>query len=180
MTTLDKVLGENLAILAQLICDVGQQRTLAQSSPDPLTRNQFAILKILSAEPTDQIGELARLLHVSGAAASKNVDRLEGLGLVERLAKPEDRRGLEVVLLPRGRAVVEAQARITETKHAERFGQFTLEDKERLLSCLRRIIRATLDQESDTDMICLLCDGHGAATCAVRESKGVCLRADGQ
>ncbi len=179
MATLDSILGENLTILAQLTCDVCQQRVLAQASPVPLSRNQFAILKILSARSATKVGELARLLNISGAAASKNVDRLQGLGFVERLAKPDDRRGLDVVLLPRGRAVVEDFKRIAEMKQAAQFGQFDQEDKERLLICLRRIIRSTLAQEPSPDMICLLCDGHGAPACAVRESKGICLHAEG-
>jgi DNA-binding MarR family transcriptional regulator len=180
MTTIDNELGENLTILAQLMCDVCQPRLLAQASPVPLSRNQFALLKLLHAKPTYKVGELARMLSISGAATSKNVDRLETLGLVKRLAKPGDRRGLDVVLLPRGRAVVDEYARISEMKHAAQFGQFTLDDKERLLTGLRRIIRATLAQESSPDMICLLCEGHGASTCAVRESKGNCLRVEGQ
>jgi DNA-binding MarR family transcriptional regulator len=176
---LDEVLGENLTILAQLTCEVFQRRTLAQASPVPLSRNQFAILKILGSAATYRVGELARLLDISGAATSKNVDRLQNLGFVERLAKPEDRRGLEVVLLPAGRAVVEESARIAAARHAAQFGQFELEDKERLLTSLRRIIRGILAQESSPDRICMLCEGHGAATCVVRESKGVCLRAEG-
>jgi DNA-binding MarR family transcriptional regulator len=180
MVALDRVLGENLNILAQLICDVAQPRSLAQASPDPLSRNQFAILKILSTQATYKVGELARLLDISGAATSKNVDRLQHLGLVERLAKPEDRRGLEVVLLPRGRAVVEAHARIVETWQDAQFGSFDPQEKLRLLDSLQRIIRITLAQDASPDMICLLCEGHGAATCAVRESKGVCRRAEGK
>jgi len=179
MTTLDRVLGENLTILAQLVCDVGQRHALAQASDDSLSRNQFAILKVLCTEPTIKVGELARLLNISCAAASKNVDRLHHLDLVERLAKPEDRRGLDVVLLPRGRAVVEEYGRIAEVTQAAQFAHFAPEEKEQLLVCLRRIIRATLAQESSPDMICLLCEGHGAATCAVRESKGICLHAEG-
>jgi DNA-binding MarR family transcriptional regulator len=180
MVALDRVLGENLTILAQLICEVCEPRSLAQASPVSLSRYQFAILKILCAQPTYKVGELARLLNISCAATSKNVGRLETLGFVERLAKPEDRRGLDVVLLPRGRAVVEEYTRIARMKHSARFGQFTPQEKERLLTDLRRIIRCTLAQEPSPDMICLLCEGHSAATCAVQESKGSCLRAEGQ
>ncbi len=180
MTTLDRVLGESLTNLAQLICDVCQPRLLAQASPVPLSRNQFAILKILGTRPTCAVGELAALLNISCAAISKNVDRLEDLGFVERLAKPEDRRGLDVVLLPDGRGVIDNYRRLVDNEHAVQFGQFTADDKERLLTCLRRIIHSTLAQEAPPDRICLLCEGHGAETCVVRESKGSCLHAEGQ
>lgn len=180
MTSLDHELGESLAILAQLICEVSQPESLAQASADPISRNQFALLKLLCGSPTYKVGDLARMLRISGAATSKNVDRLEHLGLVKRLAKPGDRRGLDVVLLPRGRAVVDRYTRVTQMKHSAQFGQFDGADKERLVTDVRRIIRALVAQESIPDTICLLCEGHGAPSCAVKESKGTCLREKGQ
>ena len=68
-----------------------------------LTRSQFCFLKLITAKTDLQVGELARCLGVSPAASSKNLDKLERLGLVYRESSDQDRR---VILL---RATVEGE-----------------------------------------------------------------------
>ena len=54
-----------------------------------------------------KISELCEHMMVSLGAASQMVDRLEKLGMVERIADPEDRRVRKVVVLDEGKKFVQ-------------------------------------------------------------------------
>lgn len=178
MEKLDKTLGENLRIMALVIADICHRSTLNMACPIHLTRNQFTILKILATDGNFQISDLAKLLDISNAATSKNIDRLEQLGLVARQAKPEDRRSFEIVLLDDGREIVREYERILDFKQQHVIDQFTQEEKTALLDMIRRIIRFTLAEEQDTDVICLQCGGNCGDSCVIEFSKGTCLMPD--
>jgi DNA-binding MarR family transcriptional regulator len=53
------------------------------------------------------VSELGDHLGITNAAASQLVDRLVNQGLLERTEDPKDRRGKQLKLSPRGRAVVQ-------------------------------------------------------------------------
>ena len=88
----DEILRENIRITAQVITEICQASTRRQVCPQPLSRNQYYILKILAVNGDYLSSELAAILDISSAAASKNVDRLEQWDLVSRHARPADRR----------------------------------------------------------------------------------------
>ena len=71
--------------------DSDDERFLNEVSPHPLTRAQFCFLKLIALNPDLQVGEVARFLGVSSAAGSKNVDKLERYGLVNRGGSPGER-----------------------------------------------------------------------------------------
>ena len=96
MSDLNSVLQENIRIMAQVITEICQRSTRKQATEHPLSRNQYYILKILATSGEFLISELARILDISPAAASKNIDRLEQLELVVRQAHKGDRRSQEV------------------------------------------------------------------------------------
>jgi DNA-binding MarR family transcriptional regulator len=161
--------------MALVIADVCHRSTLDLACPISLTRNQFTLLKILATNGSFQISDLARLLDVSNAAASKNIDRLQQLGLVDRQAKPEDRRSFEIVLLEDGRKIVREYERIIEIKQQQVLGRFTAEEKEELLDMIRRIIRFTLAEEQDTEVICLQCGSRCGDSCLIDCSQDACF-----
>lgn len=70
------------------------------------TRHGFVFQRLLVSEPT--IGELAADLAVTQQAVSQLVAELEGLGQIERVGDPLDRRVRRIRLTERGRAVIEA------------------------------------------------------------------------
>lgn len=69
--------------------------------------HQRAILLILSQHNQITIGELAALLGVSSAAATKNVQRLEQKHLVKRLVDEWDRRRVLISLTDDGQNVLQ-------------------------------------------------------------------------
>ena len=178
MSGIDAILRENIRIMAQVITEVCQRSTRKQVCADPLSRNQFYILKILATSGAFLISELAAILDISPAAASKNIERLEQLGLVGRQLRPDDRRSHEIRILEPGRQIVAKFDQVTAQKQAPLLAQFTEEEKILLLDLLRRIVRFTVAADQKTDLICLQCGGHCGDDCVVNSSRGPCSLPD--
>jgi len=172
---MDDILIENIRITAQVITEICQRNTRKNIGDGSLSRNQFYILKILYAKGELPIGEFARLLDISPAAASKNIDRLANLGTIGRQNKPGDRRSQFATLLPDGRHLVEEFNRITKEKMTPLMDQFTPDEKVMALNILRRISSYTLADGSNPDLICYQCNGNCGEECAVGTRGGVCL-----
>ena len=174
MAKLDRELSENIRIMAMVVGDICHRSTLQKASPINLTRNQYTILKILSTEGDFQISDLAKLLDISNAAISKNIDRLEQLGLVARQTKPDDRRSLELILLDKGLGILNEFDRILGEKQKHLMEQFSLQEKENLLDMVKRVIIFTLAGEQNTEVICLQCGGNCGDSCVIESCKGLC------
>lgn len=174
MSEIDGILRENIRIMAQVITEVCQRSTRKLVCPSPLSRNQYYILNILATSGEFLISDLARILDISPAAVSKNIDRMEQLNLVQRRARPGDRRSLEVFLLPEGKAIVDEFNRVTEKKQRPLMAQFTSEEKIVLLDLLQRIVKFTVDPEHKTELICLQCGGACGPNCVVEGGAGPC------
>ena len=176
MSEINGILQENIRIMAQVVTEICQRNTRKQVTDHTLSRNQCYILKILHTSGEYPISELAKILDISPAAASKNIDRLEQLDLVVRKPHSEDRRSYEVKLLKKGKEIVEEIERVTTHKLVPLMNQFSDEEKEQLLTYLQRIVQYTLANESNTDLICLQCGGKCGSKCIVENWKGVCKR----
>ena len=174
MSDIDGILRENIRIMAQVITEVCQRSTREQVCPAPLSRNQYYILSILATSGEFLISDLARILDISPAAVSKNIDRMEQLKLVQRRARPGDRRNLEVCLLPEGQAIVDEFDRVTAEKQVPLMAQFSAEEKVVLRDLLQRIVKYTVDPDNNTELICLQCGGACGEKCVVEGGQGPC------
>lgn len=81
---------------------------LARAEGIDLPAGLFPTVGVLAEAGTLAIGELARALGISQPGATRNVDRLVGLGLVEAVTDRADRRVRAVTLSDRGRRLVQA------------------------------------------------------------------------
>lgn len=178
MDNIDSILGENLRIMAQAMTDICQRSTLEKASSHHMTRNQFTILKILSNGGIFQISYLAKILDISNPAVSKNIDRLAKLGLVARRPSTQDRRRLEILLLPSGLEIVTNYERILLGKQRHLMAQFTPAEKRTLLDMVKRVTRFTIAEEQDIEAICLQCGGHCGESCVIENRQGLCVLAD--
>lgn len=168
------MLSENIRILAQVIHEVCQRNTRKESCSVPLTRNQIYILRMLAQAGEMPIGEIARTLEISNAAASKNIDRLQDWGFVARRTRKRDRRSFQVGLQDAGRQVVASYDEIQSRKQLALMDQFTEEEKTVLLGLVGRVIRHTLADEHNTDLICQQCGNRCGEECVVSECRGEC------
>lgn len=180
MNRLDRSLSENIRIMALVVTEICQRNTLEMATDSNLTRNQFTILRALSSDQEFQLTDLARLLDISNAAVSKNIDRLEQLSLLAKRINPGDRRSLELVLLEDGRKALGRFDAILTEKQKHLMGQFSTEEKELLIDLLRRVITFTLSEEQNTELICLQCGGNCGDYCVVESTLGPCsLKSNG-
>lgn len=98
----------NLGLLFRQVRDAmwaQMERELAQAGHD-LTFSQFITLKEL-AVGTAGVTELARAAQLNPGAMTRLLDKLEGRGLVTRVADPDDRRALNIHLTDAGLAIWE-------------------------------------------------------------------------
>src|SRR3954471_20565344 len=119
-------------------------RQLARLSggPDegpPLTATQrLALFELVDQGPL-RLSALAARMGTSPPTASRAVDALDDLGLVDRRPDPEDRRALQLDLTPEGRrSVEERKARVLEGFRPA-VGELPSADRERLASLLARL-----------------------------------------
>jgi DNA-binding MarR family transcriptional regulator len=182
--TLDRVLAEADAslyrflrcghILGSLLREILEESYLSQRCSHPLTRTQFCLLKLISVNADVQPSEVARYLGVTPAAVTKNVDKLEGLGLVNRDPCAEDRRATLLSASEEGARVVGEYedlkaARISpvvkELEPAE------LDELCELLEglCVDLVRHGRLDLDS-----CMRCAGYYSEDCLVGLEQGGC------
>ena len=175
MERLDESVADTIRVLAQSVQDLGWRVCLEGACPTPLTRNQFLILNLLDARGARPIGEIASLLDISSPAASKNIDRLQQLGMVERRHRPTDRRVHEVAIQAEGRDVVERFVTAASARDLQLLERFSQDEKELLLGLLRRVVHLALRAEKRLDAICLQCYRRHGEDCVVRDLVGECL-----
>ncbi|MEZ4388114.1 MAG: MarR family transcriptional regulator [Candidatus Krumholzibacteriia bacterium] len=171
---LDAMVGENLRILTQAIGDICQRSTLAEASGGKLTSNQFSILRILQRRSELTASEFARILGVSSAAVTKIIDRLAAMDLIAREAHPTDRRSTALVLQPAGRDLLQRHDLIASRKLTTILAGFSAEDKLRFLDFIQRVVRDTLSDEQDADVICYQCGGRCGESCVLAHRDGTC------
>jgi len=155
MSQVDEQLRQSIRMMAQVVTEVCQDRTRQQICP--LSRKQYYILKILDSDEQYQVSDFARLLGVSNAAASKNIDRLVGLGLVGRQTRPGDRRSQNIVLQDEGRRLVTRVDEAIQTKQDSVLAEFTEQEKVALRDLLRRYVKVSVSDDGRTDSVFLQC-----------------------
>jgi DNA-binding MarR family transcriptional regulator len=101
--------------------------------PDELTTPQAMALRTVVVEGPLRVGNLAAVLGVSDATASRTVDALESLGLVKRERDPTDARAVRVAATARGRRE-HANRRERFVRALDRFMEELSEDEREQLS----------------------------------------------
>jgi DNA-binding MarR family transcriptional regulator len=81
-------------------------RILRQQADLGLTPSQITALATVGREGPLTLGALADTEHVTPPSMTKIVERLEGLGLIERRADPVDRRRVLAAVTPAGEAAL--------------------------------------------------------------------------
>jgi len=161
-------------ILSSLLREFLESSFLEQLRPHKLSRSQFCFLKLIAANSDLQVGELARCLGVSPAASSKNLDRLEELGLVVRETSPEDRRATLLSASADGRRLVQDFERLKAERLAPAIRELGEERTEAFCDLLREVCLGMLERTSVADTPCMRCAGYYRPNCVVEELQGEC------
>ena len=159
-------IAEYSRILSQLLSDVLEQNFLKEHAKGSLSKTQFTILKILPVSGHFTVSEIADILNISRAAASKDIDKLVRSKLVNRKITLKDRRAMEVTLTGQGHSIVANYEKVRLDKQNHALAHFTGEEKNRFLELLKVFVQNCVLQEKNIDLICLQCNGAIGSECS--------------
>jgi len=169
----------NSHIFASAVRDVLERRFLKDTSPLPLTLSQFHLLKLMTINGQHQVSEIAEFLGVSPAAASKNIDKLEGLGLVVRTPSEGDRRATLLSVSPKGRRLVLAYEELKAARLYPVLDNFKPKEIAELSRLLERLSVEVIKLEEAAgpesgNGYCLRCAAYLESDCPVGGLRGGC------
>ena len=108
MTKRDDESVEILVDLSRLLRNLTRLVGGADDGPPMTATQRIALVELGDGGPL-HLNDLAARMGVSAPTASRSVDVLHELGLVERLVDPRDRRALNLDLTAHGRSLLEAR-----------------------------------------------------------------------
>lgn len=112
-----------------------------------LSHAQLSTLMRLYYHGNCPVSDIGSHLGVTNAAASQLIDRLVGMGLLERSEHPSDRRVREVGLTQRGRELVSAAIQTRHRWIEELAGMFSPAELEGIVSALALLTQAARRSE---------------------------------
>ena len=109
-----------------------------------LTDAEFQLLAAIRTSPfTPSPRDLLDQLMVTSGGLTNRIDRLERAGFVERLANPQDRRGILLSLTDRGRALVDrVTSKYLANQHTILDQALDAKERKLLASLLRRLLES--------------------------------------
>jgi DNA-binding MarR family transcriptional regulator len=161
-------------VLRSLLREFLEEDFLKQVCTRRLTRSQFCLLKLVAAKADLQVGELARCLGVSPAASSKNLDRLERLGLVFRETSRLDRRVILLRASDEGRELVKEYERLKATRLSPVLDSLGEEKTALLCELLEEVCGSILESAEHPRATCLRCTGYYLPNCTFEQYQGEC------
>jgi len=151
--------------------DIGLMR---EATKLPLTVPQFHLLKLIALNGLRQVGEAADVLGVSAPAATKNIDKLERLGLVVRGPSTGDRRATPLTASAKGRHLVRRYEELKTARVAPILSSYPPETICGLADLLEQFSVSLLGLERSSDGYCLRCAAYVEEGCAVGVARGGC------
>ena len=173
----DKNLGDLLHILARVVSEIFEKASLAEVSPQQLSQPQLNMLTLLDAAGVHSMTELCRIHNITPPAATKNIDKLENLGLVRRLLTNGDRRLVRVEVTPAGSRLVQAYRQTYLHKVPQALAGFSIDDKKSLSEAIEDFIRNGIAAKPESALICLQCQGRFSDSCVLQDHFDRCLYA---
>jgi DNA-binding MarR family transcriptional regulator len=161
-------------VLRSLLREFLEEGFLHRVCRHRLTRSQFCFLKLITANTDLKVGELAKCLGVSPAASSKNLDRLERLGLVYRETSHQDRRVILLRASIEGKKLVREYERLKAAQLAPVIDSLGREKTEQLCDLLEEVCAEMLSRAEIPRETCLRCAGYYRPDCAFEKFQGEC------
>jgi DNA-binding MarR family transcriptional regulator len=161
-------------IFGSAVREMLEARLLQEVSRFRLTLSQFYLLKLMSRDGHHRVREVADFIGVSPPAATKNIDKLQRLGLVLRSRSAGDRRAVRLLVSPKGRRLVRRHEERKATRLSQVLNGFQPWEIEQLAGLLERFSVSLLDLEPGADRSCLRCAAYIESDCPVAAVRGGC------
>jgi DNA-binding MarR family transcriptional regulator len=104
-----------------------------------VTPGQFGVLALIEANAGLSQTRLAEILGIDRSTLVAVIDKLEAQGLVERAARPNDRRSHALKLSREGQSRFETLAKLVKKHEARIARQLSARDRRTLIELLQRI-----------------------------------------
>ena len=108
-----------------------------------LSMPQFSILMKIYHRGGCGISDISQHLDVTNAAASQLVDKMVGMGLLDRAEDPKDRRAKQVTLSNKGRSLLEKGAEARNRWVEDLATHLTAQQRDEVISALKLLLDAS-------------------------------------
>lgn len=139
---------------------------------DKVTLSQIKLLKLVAATDALSITDVATLLGVSNAAASKAVDRLVKRGFLDRTVDEIDRRTTRLSVTAAGRKTLKSYDDEVRNALATAFEHYPESELKRAAALLDRIAVDLVERSNKADTVCMRCSIHFREKCLLRKHVG--------
>jgi len=161
-------------IFSSVVRECLDVRLLRETTALPLTVPQFHLLKLIALHGLRQVGDAADVLGVSPPAATKNIDKLERLGLVVRGSPTGDRRATPLTVSAKGRHLVRRYEELKTARVSPILSSYPPETIRGLTELLEQFSVSLLGLDRSPDGFCLRCAAYVEEGCAVGVARGGC------
>jgi DNA-binding MarR family transcriptional regulator len=129
-----------LARIAHLLTRARRHDRLVADAGVPVDRAAVPILRLLSESEPLRPGELAVQLAVEAPHVTRQVQRLEKVGYVERVGDPDDRRAYRIQLTQAGRDATDCIRQAGQRYLQEALAAWSPQDQRQLAELFHRMV----------------------------------------
>ncbi|MDP8259271.1 MAG: MarR family transcriptional regulator [Candidatus Aadella gelida] len=132
-------IGEEFAKIHPLILREIVVKQMKVMGRDNLSLTHIAILDMLKERGACRMGDIADLLGITLSAVTGIIDKMTEMKLVKRERSGTDRRVVMVLMLPKGKRIVEKTYRMKIDVVNDVFSVFTYDEKKEYLRLLTKV-----------------------------------------
>jgi DNA-binding MarR family transcriptional regulator len=162
----------SVRVLSQTVRITVEEPLLGALSGGGLSFPQYKLLRLVASTDGHSIGEVATILGVSSAAASKGVDKLVRRRFLRRTEAKLDRRAMHLSLTEQGRRAVAAYEEARNTRLLSYFAATPAAGLRRAIALLDNLSASLVDHGADPEELCLQCGIYFPDKCIVRQRGG--------
>lgn len=104
-----------------------------------ITPVQYSVLKCLWVKDFQAPSQISQTLSLDSSSLTGLLDRMESKGLLRRIPDSEDRRAIQVILTPQGKALEQPTEKLIEEANVEVLQCLTEKEKMQLFNSLNKI-----------------------------------------
>lgn len=159
----------SVRVFSQTVRITVEEPLLGALSRGRLSFAQYKLLRLVAGADGHSIGEVATILGVSSAAASKGVDKLVRRRFLRRTEAKLDRRAMHLSLTAQGQQAVAAYEQARDAKLLAFFQATPAADLSRAIALLDNLSSSLVDHGADPEELCLQCGIYFPDKCIVRQ-----------
>lgn len=158
----------SVRVFSQSVRIVVEEPLLAKLVGGRLTFPQYKLLRLVAGADGHSIGDVASILGVSSAAASKGVDKLVRRRFLKRREGKLDRRAMHLSLTTLGQRAVTSYERARDAAMLGIFEATPAAALRRAIQLLDGLSASLVDHGADPEGLCLQCGIYFPDKCVAR------------